>query len=914
MSHYLMLLRLRDISQNNLIRKAKVYLAGRQPPAGVKIHQGPRGKPYYMSEDLKALKESKKKDKPKEESGEKKKRLPAFRKQEDGTVLHRTKDGEHGPGAYRIESTDGEHHLTFEGKDGDVKSLGKHTDIKELKRMVAGFKGGEKEKVKEDSFRDIIPEERRAEYDKERRVTEEAQSHPGYSIASDKGKFLTGFKHAKESLERNEKGYSPQDMLDFANSEHGQDDYGAGIKAVLQPKPSKPTADEISSQVSTVKRILGQHMGKLTFMDMLKALDPKARLSKEKRENLLHLHSIYLKHLSDTSPEAFEIVKEEIKKMISDLQNEIDSASQRGLKIKDINKLYSKQNDWHNTINYIDTYFLNGKPAERKTKPRVKVPEKKSTMQAWKEITHPEEYPEHQPERKTKPRVKVPDEKPVSQVKDQKATVRRRKEADRIKEGESLMTPEAAYDRKQFIADNLVFRTGTKSAREKNGQTSQVMRHKTKPGWYTVKHFNGATEDFDSADSLYDWARRGDLGSLIRRIEEDRGNILDSDAGKEYIRKVERDIINNRSPLSSGERKTKPRVKVPDEKPVSQVKDQKATVRRRKEAETQQPGFTAKLGRGYTIGWSGNQFQRVEVTDPDTNETSVYDIKMREGTRGKQLFTKTGAKAEAIRLATERKEKGSDAIIQGISDKMHEQKTKPSAPLAQQAIDKHIASNKEKNIDRLVFARSGDSYLTSTGETVPANKLEQNVNRLSIEHGKYVDVLEQVNKQGDLGHVRTISTPGTEDKPFSSGDKQASSGERKKERLKNFSQLEAHIYAKRLEADGYRNVKLEKQIRGGNPDSGHSTDYWYELSYDLPEKEEKKQNEIAKQYPELAGDKRHDPDQKKIATGLGETTKKKAKESVAEFGVDTRQKIKEIAEKKTRQDRLSQNRLDTKNW
>ncbi|OQA53974.1 MAG: hypothetical protein BWY45_02770 [Euryarchaeota archaeon ADurb.Bin294] len=97
-----------------------------------------------MSEDLKALKESKKKDKPKEETGEKKKRLPAFRKQEDGTVLHRTKEGQHGPGAYRIESKEGEHHLTFEDKNGFVQSLGRHGDIKELKRMVAGFKEGEK--------------------------------------------------------------------------------------------------------------------------------------------------------------------------------------------------------------------------------------------------------------------------------------------------------------------------------------------------------------------------------------------------------------------------------------------------------------------------------------------------------------------------------------------------------------------------------------------------------------------------------------------------------------------------------------------------------------------------------------------------------------------------------------------------
>lgn len=158
MNHYLNLLKLREIASRKspgLIQKAKVYLAGRQPPEGVKVHQGPRGKPYYMSEDLKALKESKKKDKPKEETGEKKKRLPAFRKQEDGTVLHRTKEGQHGPGAYRIESKDGEHHLTFEDKNGFVQSLGRHGDIKELKRMVAGFKEGEKKEPKvlsEDQF------------------------------------------------------------------------------------------------------------------------------------------------------------------------------------------------------------------------------------------------------------------------------------------------------------------------------------------------------------------------------------------------------------------------------------------------------------------------------------------------------------------------------------------------------------------------------------------------------------------------------------------------------------------------------------------------------------------------------------------------------------------------------------------
>ncbi len=108
---YLTLLRLREIAsiRSPLIQKAKVYLAGRQPPDGVKIHQGPRGKPYYMSEDLKALKESKKKDTPKkEETGEKKKRLPAFKRGNYDELTHRTKTGEHGPGTYEIRHF--EHH------------------------------------------------------------------------------------------------------------------------------------------------------------------------------------------------------------------------------------------------------------------------------------------------------------------------------------------------------------------------------------------------------------------------------------------------------------------------------------------------------------------------------------------------------------------------------------------------------------------------------------------------------------------------------------------------------------------------------------------------------------------------------------------------------------------------------------
>jgi len=135
MGIYLDLLKLRDISRTSQIQKSKVYLAGKQAPQGAKIHTGPRGKPYFLTEELHAARGT-----------EPKKRLPAFRKQEDGSVMHRTKEGEHGPGTYKIKTEGKEHHLTFEGKDG-VKSLGKHGDIKELKRMVAKFKGEEKKEL-----------------------------------------------------------------------------------------------------------------------------------------------------------------------------------------------------------------------------------------------------------------------------------------------------------------------------------------------------------------------------------------------------------------------------------------------------------------------------------------------------------------------------------------------------------------------------------------------------------------------------------------------------------------------------------------------------------------------------------------------------------------------------------------------
>ena len=178
MNHYLMLLRLRDISRNNLIQKAKVYLAGRQPPAGVKVHLGPRGKPYYMSEDLKALKESKKKDKPKEETGEKKKRLPAFKEGNYDNLIHRTKTGEYGPGTYEIKrfSQGGKHiyslsfsssvdpsksnHIATSNEIYSEKGSKEHKEaIKHLKTLVGELKQKETpkgpEKPKQRSLKDI---------------------------------------------------------------------------------------------------------------------------------------------------------------------------------------------------------------------------------------------------------------------------------------------------------------------------------------------------------------------------------------------------------------------------------------------------------------------------------------------------------------------------------------------------------------------------------------------------------------------------------------------------------------------------------------------------------------------------------------------------------------------------------------
>lgn len=131
---YLILLKLRDISRKRpkfeIICKGKKYLKpGQKPPVEVKLHKGPRGGTYYLTEELHVARGT-----------TPKKRLPAFRKQEDGSVLHRTKEGQHGPGAYKIRTEGKEHQLSFLKPSGEELHLGKHININELKMLVNTFK------------------------------------------------------------------------------------------------------------------------------------------------------------------------------------------------------------------------------------------------------------------------------------------------------------------------------------------------------------------------------------------------------------------------------------------------------------------------------------------------------------------------------------------------------------------------------------------------------------------------------------------------------------------------------------------------------------------------------------------------------------------------------------------------------
>lgn len=133
---FLSLLMLRDqISQNQgIIEKAKKYVKpGQKAPDGVKLNRGARGGTYYNTEELHAARGT-----------TPKKRLPAFRKQDSGMLVHNTKTGTHGPGSYHIRSDEKGHHLSFTSKTGESQSLGSHADLKELKKMVGGFKAGEK--------------------------------------------------------------------------------------------------------------------------------------------------------------------------------------------------------------------------------------------------------------------------------------------------------------------------------------------------------------------------------------------------------------------------------------------------------------------------------------------------------------------------------------------------------------------------------------------------------------------------------------------------------------------------------------------------------------------------------------------------------------------------------------------------
>lgn len=107
------------------IQKSKKYLKiGMKPPNGVRIYDGKRGGKYYLTEEV---------------SGPKK-RLPAFRKDNDGSLHHSVKGGD-----YRITHSEGQHHLHFHGSDGSIRHLGSVSGeplkaLKELKGIVRDHK------------------------------------------------------------------------------------------------------------------------------------------------------------------------------------------------------------------------------------------------------------------------------------------------------------------------------------------------------------------------------------------------------------------------------------------------------------------------------------------------------------------------------------------------------------------------------------------------------------------------------------------------------------------------------------------------------------------------------------------------------------------------------------------------------
>ena len=144
MGYFTTLIRLQNISSSNslsTICKAKKYLKpGQKPPADVKVTRGKRGGIYYMTEDVHAARGT-----------TPQKRLPAFRKQEDNSLRHRTKTGEHGPGSYFIREKEGQHHLSFVSPEGQEMQLGSHADIRELKKQVDKFKSGN-EKIEIKTF------------------------------------------------------------------------------------------------------------------------------------------------------------------------------------------------------------------------------------------------------------------------------------------------------------------------------------------------------------------------------------------------------------------------------------------------------------------------------------------------------------------------------------------------------------------------------------------------------------------------------------------------------------------------------------------------------------------------------------------------------------------------------------------
>jgi hypothetical protein len=168
------------------IRKSKKYVkSGQKPPEGVKLNKGPRGGIYYNTEDLQAVRGS-----------EPKKRLPAFRKQEDGSLKHNTKTGAHGPGSYHIHERFGKHYLVFVPKEGKAQFLESDTDPRSLKQLVGTFKDNAVSWIKDKISPKSPPEEKHNQPKPQLQLRKEPGNHPVFPVP------LESYRHIESAGKR----------------------------------------------------------------------------------------------------------------------------------------------------------------------------------------------------------------------------------------------------------------------------------------------------------------------------------------------------------------------------------------------------------------------------------------------------------------------------------------------------------------------------------------------------------------------------------------------------------------------------------------------------------------------------------------------------------------------------------------